>query len=250
MSASLRASSVLCLARRALPYAYYSLGMVGILSVFFAILQRMGFFFWQTHAGQTTGFFYSPVAQGGFLGLLIVAMVRLWCFWPIPIFALGLAINPNRGGWVCAGVGLLATWIRWPLLILATVLIGAFFITLHPGISDQERLNIWQAAIVNLHWFGNGWGSFDYVWIVRDGLGYQAQHAHNDYLELAFELGLYAIPIFCVLGYALSQSESPDWPILVAFCVLATFTMPSFIPATATIGALALTSILTGVDNG
>ena len=101
-----------------LPYAYYWLGMVGILSVFFAVLQRFGFYFWPTHMDQTTGLFYSPVVQGGFLGLLIVAMIRLWCFWPVPILALGLALNPNVVVVGSApGLGFLRPWVRQPLVI-------------------------------------------------------------------------------------------------------------------------------------
>lgn len=249
MITALRASYFLCLARRAPPYIYFGLGIVGSVSVFFAVLQRFGFYFWHTHVDQTTGLFYSPVTQGGFLGLLIVAMVRIQFFWFIPTLVLGLAINPNRGGWVCAGIGLLATFIRQPLVILAVILAGAFFITLHPGMNDQERLNIWQAAWVNLTWFGHGWGSFEDVWFVREGLGYAAEHAHNDYLELAFELGLYSIPIFCLWAYALAQTQSPDWPILVAYSTLALFTLPTYIPATVGIGLVALALTL-GDRNG
>ncbi len=250
MTAALRASSVLCLARRAPPYVYFCLGVIGIISVISAGFQVAGFFFWQTYYDQPTGLFFSPIVQGGFLGLVIVAMARIG-FWEfIPVLGIGLYLNPNRGGWVVAGVGLLATWVRQPLIILAAILLGALYFSINPGLSDQERFVIWQAGIVNLTWFGHGWGSFEHVWIVRDGLGYQPLHAHNDYLELAFEHGLYSIPIFCVLAYALSQTQSLDWPILVAFCVMSTFAMPLYIPATASIGALALASVLTGEENG
>ncbi len=250
MTAALRASSVLCLARRAPYYAYAGLGLIGIVSVVFAMFQVAGYFFWPTHLNQTTGIFFNPIAQGGFLGLVIVAMVRLGWWEIIPIHGLGLYLVQNRGGWVVVGVGLFATWVRQPLVILAGILLGALCFSWNPSLADQERFVIWQAGIVNLSWFGHGWGSFADVWIVRDGLGYQPLHAHNDYLELAFEFGLYAIPAFCVLAYALSQTASPDWSILVAFATMSTFAMPLYIPATASIGALALASILIGVQNG
>jgi len=230
--------------------AYYGLGMIGLLSVFFAVLQVYGLYFWPTLSDQRSGLFYNPVVQGGFLGLLIVAMVRIGCFWMVPFLALGLYINPNRGGWVAAAIGLLATWVRKPMIIATMVMLGAFYLTQSPRLSDQERLNVWQAGWVNLTWLGHGWGSYADVWIVRDGFGFQAVHAHNDYLELVFELGIRSIPVFFLLLYALLQTSAPDWPILVAFCTLATFSMPTFLPATASIGAIAFASILIGAKDG
>lgn len=252
MSIALRESTT-TLARRAfdlLPSVYVILGFIGIASTIFACFQVAGYSFWPTHNGVTSGLFYSPIVQGGFLGLVIVALLQTRWLIITPILAFGLFLNPNRGGWIVAGIGLLATWVRQPLIILAVILLGAFFVTLNPSFSDLERFNIWQAGAVNLTWFGHGWGSYADVWIVRNDLGYQPLHAHNDYLELAFELGIYVVPIFCVLAYALAQTSSPEWPLLVAFCTMATFAMPSFIPATASIGALALASTLTGANNG
>ncbi len=250
MTAALRASSVLCLARRASSYVYIGLGMIGIVSVMFALFQMGGFFFWPTYLNYPTGLFYSPIAQGGFLGLLIVAMIRIRWYAPIPILVLGLYLNPNRGGWVVAGIGLFATWVRQPLAILAVVLAGAFVLTSHLSTSDAWRLAIWYSGWEKLSLFGNGWGSFENIWLIQNGVASHPIHAHNDYLQLAFEFGLYAIPFFCLLAYALSKSSAPDWPILVAFATMAVFAMPSYIPATAALGALALTTILTGEDNG
>lgn len=249
----LRESS-LSLARRAfdlLSIIYMLLGFIAIASVVFACFQAAGYTFWPTHVNFPTGLFFSPIAQGGFLGLVLVAMLRMGWWSPMPILAFGLYLNPNRGGWAIVGIGFLAHVVRQPLIILGVILGAAFYFSFHPASSDIERFNIWQAGLVNLTWFGNGWGSFSEVWIIREGLGFQPLHAHNDYLELAFELGLYSIPIFCILTYALTQTKSPEWPILIAFCFMATFAMPIYIPATAGIGALALASVLTkGTTNG
>lgn len=237
------------LSRRAfdlLPTIYITLGLVALTSVFFAIAQESGVTPWYTLMGIPTGLFFSPIAQGGFLGLVIVALARIHWWEPIPVLAVGLYLAENRGGWVVAGIGLLATWVRQPLIILAVILAGAFLVTISPGFSDVERLNIWEAGWVNMIWHGHGWGSFEDVWIFRHNLAYQPTHAHNDYLELIFELGIFAIPIFCVLAYALTQTSSPEWPLLVAFSTMALFAMPTYIPATAGIGALALASCLRG----
>ncbi len=248
MTAALRASSVLCLARRALPAVYMTLGLVGMASVVFATFQYFGFSFWETYRSYPTGLFYSPITQGGFLGLVIVALARIGWWEAMIVPAFGLCLNPNRGGLVVAGVGLFATWDRHPLNVLLLILAGAFYFSVNPTLSDQERFVIWQAGIGNLSWFGHGWGSFADIWIIRDGLAYQPVHAHNDYLELAFEFGLYAIPAFCLILWALTNVESDDWPILVAFCTMSTFAMPLYIPSLASIGAIALLSTLAGVQ--
>lgn len=252
MSIALRMSSFLCLVRRALselPMVYLALGLVACVSVGCAIIQACGWPLWATYNDRPTGLFFSPIAQGGFLGLMIVAMIRINFWMLVPTLMIGLYLAHNRGGWVVVVVGLLAHWIRQPLVILSTILSGALYLSINPSPSDIERFNIWEAGWLNLSWLGHGWGSYSDVWIVREGLGYQPLHAHNDFLEFAFEFGLYSIPLFGVLAYALTQSKSPDWPILVAFCVLATFAMPLYIPATAGIGAVALALTL-GERNG
>lgn len=225
------------------------IGVIGVISVAFAGSQWFGYSLWHTYGDRPTGLFYSPLVAGGFLGLAVVAcgILRWWV--PMPALALGLYLAGNRGGWVCAAFGLLAIWVRKPLVLLTILLAGAFLVTWNPSLSDLERLNIWYTAWVNLSLFGNGWGSFTHVWIVRDGLGFQPVYAHNDYIQLVFEFGLYALPVFCVLAYALWQTEAEGWPLLVAYCVLATFSFPSFVLPTACIGLLAFVTTI-GAKHG
>lgn len=253
MSIALR-ENLSTLSRRAfdlLPMIYIALGFIAVISTGLAVIQAFGYSWYPTHLDARSGLFFSPIAQGGFLGLVIVALISISLWELVPILLVGLYLAHNRGGWIITGVGILATCIRQPLVILLVILFGASIITANPGPSDLERFNIWRAGIANLTWFGNGWGSFEGIWIIQNGLGYHPIHAHNDYLQLAFELGLYSIPIFCVLAYALSRTQAHDWPLLVAFCTMALFAMPSYIPATAGIGALALASVLyKGDDNG
>lgn len=251
MSIALRARLVSPV-RRAfdlLPYAYMILGLIGVVSVVCACAQWMGMSFWDTYGDQPTGLFFSPIVAGSFLGLTIVALATI-CWWePIPVLILGLHLAGNRGGWVVAVVGTLAIWCRQPLGLLFIILLGAFAVTITPSISDLERINIWHAGLINLSFFGNGWGSFNDVWIVRDKLAYHPEFAHSDYLQLIFELGVYSLPIFCVFAYALSKTQAQAWPLLVAYATLASFSFPTYVPATAAIGILALAATL-GANNG
>lgn len=244
MITSLQASQLRPAWRAFVRAAYYVIQFVACLSVLVAICQWFGARPWPTYSDYNTGLFYNPIAQGGFLGLAIVASAIVHRWEPVTVMILGLALNSNRGGWVIAAVGLLATRVRQPLVILAVVLAGAAFLTYHLSQSDAWRLAIWYAAWQHLTLLGNGWGSFENIWLIHDGLWYHPEYAHNDYLQLVFELGVFAAIPFALIGWALFQAHDEAWPLLVAYCLLSAFTMPLHIPACAAIGALALTTIL------
>lgn len=187
----------------------------------------------------------SPISQGTFLGLLCVALIvrKQWlmtlCLLP------GLAMLPNRGGWAILVVGTIANYVRQSIVLLCIVLALALLYTIHPSPSDIERLQIWYAALSELTPFGLGWGSFDRIWIVREGVAHHAIYAHNDYLQIAFEFGLLAlIPIMALSWLALTSHNAPDWPILIASLFASSFTFAIYIPLAATIGALTLCSVL------
>jgi hypothetical protein len=221
------------------------LAIVATLSSFLALGQVLGLRYWVTYANDSTGLFFSPVAQGEFLALVVVALVtqRLWYY--LPALIPGLVLCPSRAMWAASGLGIVATYIRKPLLLLILVLALAVVVTLHPSSSDTERLQIWAAAWRYLTLWGNGLGSFEDLWFVHGNVGMQPLYVHNDYLQLVFEFGIWALAPFALMAFALSRTQSPEWPILVAFLFMACFSMPLHIPLVAFIGALALARTLT-----
>ena len=219
--------------------------IVATLSSFLALGQALGLRYWETYNNYSTGLFFSPVTQGEFLALVIVALVtqRLWYY--LPTLVPGVVLCPSRAMWASIALGLVAVYLRKPLLLLILVLALALALTLHPSSSDLERLRIWAAAWNHLTLWGNGFGSFEDMWFVKGSVGVQPLYVHNDYLQLVFEFGIFALAPFALVAYCLSRTQSAEWPILVVFLFQATFSMPLHIPIVALIGALALARTLT-----
>ena len=225
--------------------AIIGFAIVASLSSFLALGQVLGLRYWPTYHGYSTGLFFSPVTQGEFLGLVVVALVtqRLWYF--LPGLTPGLALCPSRAMWASIALGLVAVYVRKPLLLLILILALALALTIHPSSSDLERLRVWAAAWNHLTFLGNGFGSFEDMWFVKGSVGIQPLYVHNDYLQLVFEFGIFALVPFTLVAYSLSRTASREWPILVVFLFQASFSMPLHIPVVALLGALALARTLT-----
>jgi hypothetical protein len=106
-----------------------------------------------------------------------------------------------------------------------------------PGmISFVARIDIWELALRNLTFFGNGLETF--------GTGAPYEFVHNDVLQLIFELGAgaaFAAPVFV---YAV-RSGSREVPPLVAIAGASLVSFPLHHP----MGA-ALLAVLTGLCCG
>lgn len=227
-----------------LPIVYIGLGIIGAVSSVVAVFQALGWVPWPTFNGAISGLWFSPIATGGFLGLTIVALVTVRCWFMIPCALPGLYLAHNRGGAAIAAFGLLAIWFRRPLWLFIILLTFALVLTINMSPSDNERMRIWQAAIMHLTPLGNGFDSFSRVLLQHNGSWTWPQYVHNDFLQLAFEFGIFAAPIFALIAWALSQTAAAEWPIFASFCFMACFAMPVHIPAVAVIGALALITII------
>lgn len=228
-----------------LPAFYLILAHVGAVSSALAIAQYFGWFPWPVREGTLPGLFYSPITQGTFLALLSIGLViyshSIMLIYTIP----GLVLAQNRGGWAILGIGLVAYFTRRPLVILLLALAIAFIVTNHPSPSDLQRLEIWRVAFANLTLFGHGLGSFWTVFVLSPSHEpFWAQYAHNDYLQLAFELGILAIPLYALAAWGAFQSQAQSWPVLIAFLFAATFSMPIHLPLAALIGAVAFLSTI------
>lgn len=215
---------------------------LGLASTILAIAQASGYFPWPTFQDRAAGLFYNPIAQGEFLALTILLLIPCRLYWPILPLALGLWLSNSRGAWLALAFGLLAMF-RRPLWLLVFAMAAAVAFTAFPSPSDLERLRIWQAAWSNLTFWGNGLGSFWDLWL-GPAPATHPEYAHNDYLQLVFELGVFALPIFAVVGLGMSRVQAPLWPIFTAFLFMATFSMPLHIPLVAALGAFILISVL------
>jgi hypothetical protein len=187
------------------------------------------------------------MAQGEILALTVVMLIanRLWLF--LPAMAPGLWLAHSRGAWAALALGLIATRFRRPLWLLAGALALGIVYSVSPSPSDLQRLQIWRGAYRYLTFWGNGFDTFQYLWIGNPV--WHPEYAHNDYLQTVFEFGVWSIIPFSVLAFAVSLRTARDWPVLIAFLFMACFSMPVHMPMTLILGGFALATILMGPFN-
>lgn len=173
-------------------------------------------------------------------GLLVTEAGPLVCVAP----ALCLAMSYARGALLAFGIAIVAAFrVRGLLLAVAPLVLIALLVV--PASKDMlsthsmaERVQIWTNTAKGITWAGHGAGSYVTIYPqlappehVRNA---RPEHAHNDFLEFAFEYG----GIGLVLGAAflsliVGSATLPVRYLLLAGAVEASFGFPLHNPATA-----------------
>ena len=132
------------------------------------------------------------------------------------------------------------------IVALGLALVGC--LTYLTALSDNlERIHIWQDTYAGITLFGHGIGSFRYVFPdfashINIILGTRPDHAHNDFLEILFELGYVGGFLALVgLGVILYRGRNIAEALIVV-CVIGTSltNFPLHIPSTLFMAAFAL----------
>lgn len=193
------------------------------------------------------GLFINPIMLGEISALVILGLVanRLWFL--IPLVAPAMILSNARGAWLGLIVGLVV-WTRSKTLaaLLVIGILAAPVLVIHQNWrvdSITERFAIWADTYDGLTVLGKGIGSFygQYPDVATrtDTLKARPNHAHNDVLEIAFELGVpgtaVALALLCVV---LCHRGRRDHMVLVGFVVMGLFGFPLHNPATAFIAAM------------
>lgn len=195
------------------------------MSIAVAIAQRFGIYFVLTFNGNFAGLLFNQTVQAAVIALTIVGLVcyRHWLY--IPALLPGLYLANSRGGYLILAVGLAARYLNlW--LCAAALVACALFYNHFADLSDSYRLQTWALAVKSLTWWGHGPGSFMSVLFWTKGTQIHPEFVHNDYIQLAFEYGLGAIPFLMALGLCALQRHAREWPVLIAFCALMSFYFP------------------------
>lgn len=155
---------------------------------------------------------------------------------------LALVLSRSREAELAFGLGLtvmLWDWprVRWVLLLAAGfVLVGG--VLLGPSWSIQQRFEIWHGTASALTVFGAGIGQFAVLFPLHhagvDVVSTTIEHAHDEPLELWFELGVGSLGVWALGVWALARSSSP---VLLALGVECLLGFPLHLPATAILGA-------------
>lgn len=160
-----------------------------------------------------------PVSRSAFVALAVAGTPWLW--------------RQSRAGTVAA---------------LAAAAAGLWWIW-NPATAG-ERIDIWSATLPHLTWFGHGLGSFYTLFPSHapsiDFLLDRPFHAHNDWLELAYDVGAGAAICGAFLLVALSAGPLAPRAVFLAFIMEGCFDFPIHLPATVFIAGLAAGHVARG----
>lgn len=210
---------------------------------------------------------------------MVMALVvghRLW--WLIPGL-LPTLLTGSRAPILALGLAaMLALWRRgnkWddPLngrfVAILAMLAAALFILARgkTGIYISEdlaqRFAVWRDTVPHVNFFGHGIGSFiaDFPTYQThiNALSLRFEHAHNDYLQVAYELGIGGLILLVVLaarmyvkGFSgrkwerVGESRNPEWYAMIVFLGIAVFDFPLYEPCTGTLAALCAGRLFAG----
>jgi putative inorganic carbon (HCO3(-)) transporter len=194
--------------------------------------------------------FGNPNYLAEYMALFLPLGIALWLQSPqrrailaIPLGLMGLALvlTYSRGGWLAFIIAMVAFLvIRYrrymlflvlgalaaPLLAPATILrrFSSAFTTVDT--SNLYRLNVWRGvyALIQKNWFlGTGLGADAFVVVYQQFMlsGARAAHAHNTYLQMAAEMGIFGFiaviwTLLVVIGRTGVVGANPQRPLLIA----------------------------------
>jgi hypothetical protein len=155
----------------------------------------------------------------------------------------------TRGIWAALAVaGIVLIWQHyrrlWVLAVLGGLCGAAGVYALGWSHSGLQRLQVWQDTFAGLTVFGRGVGSFWATFPEHatriDPLALRPENAHNDFLQLIYEVGPASLAIIGLFVFAFQQRLRAEHYALIVFIVAGLVGFPLYMPATAFFAALAL----------
>lgn len=179
-----------------------------------------------------------------------------WWYLPGPLLAVFYYVpnviggQPARSAVGAFSVGIIAyIWNKSKLSAIvlsfaAFALLEAIFFSYHTS-SIGERIEVWSMVWRSHTVLGHGIGSLytvaPYLTDLWDTLVNRIDHAHNDALEILFELGWPGLTLYAgVIGAALIYGDQKTIPILLGFLFISVVAFPWHLPTNAFIGAVLL----------
>lgn len=214
---------------------------LGISSIV-AWLQYAGFHEVYSLGNDPSALFINPNIYSEVSAVILVGLIVLNLWWWIPVTLTGLLLVHSRAAYVGLAVSLfvwgwkfdkrLAISVTLGIAVLGTSLYWDHFNTA----SIQERLNIWLDTVQGFKLFGNGIGSYETMF------PYYATHinteaarpkfAHNDLLNIIFELGIGTSLLIPVILNVL-KSNRKELVIIYTVFTISLFTYSFHVPVEA-----------------
>lgn len=227
---------------------FYAGAAVGIaISAIVALAQFAGYRF-LPEVQTPSGLFVNKNFLGEAAALVLVACAAHRMRWAIPGALLALMLTGARGA-VLGVIVALAAWM-WPknrnltiALLCGVVGLSVLMVLTGYGMAGiANRFAIWRDTLDGLTLIGHGFGSFyglgpEYA-LRTDSYFERNAHAHNEILEIAFELGALGVTLAAAFwALLLKGPATPERLILVAVTVESLFEFPLHVPTT---GCLAM----------
>ncbi len=217
------------------------LGISGVI----AILQKYFEFKFVFVNGIVAGLFVNPNVFSETSVVILLCLLVSKLYWWIPVTLPGILIVHSRTGLLALGVGLF-TWLfnknRYFALLslLGVALLSTIFYWNSFSISSIiERFDLWKDTIKGFSVRGNGIGSFEILFpnyaVNIDTSVARPRYAHNDLLQLIFDLGVGSVFILPLLWIKIKNEYSP---ILYGIGIVASLSFAFHMPALAFIGCL------------
>lgn len=207
-----------------------------------SIGQLAGWIDWPT-INIPSGLFLNKnfMAEAAALVLIWLIAERVW--WLVPLVIPAIALASARGALLALGIGLALelwrrpAWLIAGLLVADMALFGMGMVT-HSAATTTERLDIWAESVDDLGFFGSGIGSYGFMphQLLADG---HPMHAHNDALELLYDLGMIGLGLAMLFVWELRGPLNSARLVLIVFAVEACFAFPLHLPVTLCLAAVA-----------
>lgn len=188
------------------------------------------------------GLFLNRAFVGEFAALVLAGILAERVYWLAAIPGLCMALSFARAPLLALAAGSFA-FVRHPAVLAGLLLVAAGVLTIvrGPGAMLTTRLNLWSDTAGALTFFGHGVGSFFTTFPefteMRDT---RWAFAHNDFLQIAYELGAPGIALYmALLGYVLSGDKHDARAVVIVFMACGLFGFPLYMPATGCLAALA-----------
>ncbi len=211
---------------------------------------------WTMAPMRWAGLFINSNTLCEFAVLVLVSCAASRMYWALPLLLPSVVLPTGRGAWL-GGMAALTLWgwrrYKWATALCVAVGVPVLVLSVHQSSTIVDRLFIWRDTASSLTFWGHGLGSFaaifPYLDTTHDALRQRVEHAHNDFLQVVFEMG--AVGGLLVVGLVATiwrtavevsnyRQLGPHYYVLEAFAVEACVSFPLHLPGTAFLAAFML----------
>jgi len=193
------------------------------------------------------GLFFNKNFGAEFAALILAALVveRLW--WLVPVTFPTLILCQSRASVIalsCGAILLVYQHNKRLAIGLFMALIGLGIYLWAMNYTAHQRWDLWRDTFASMQFWGRGIGAYYTTFpenaIYIDSLTLRPTAAHNDLLQLTYELGPGILIVLGLVSVALLPPMRSEHYVLSVFLVEGLVGFPLYMPATAFVAALVL----------